>query len=414
MAQEELIILPLEDEPPVEGYYGRMEVGAPTPRPDTFYKPDFQWVANREEKQRALQRAADELLTDCDKEGYVLMNYGDFLERLSRHSGMSVPFLVDNQWAVKNYLDQAGLAAAPDWYLERRTLRKTDSVVLYATKEVPPMIRQRPYKKALTLIKFATLTLPGLTPSELQRLGEMIDQWVKTPRYRVHLKALARWFNHRRRMLDARTKRMAKEILTPDDKQLMTRQLLQLATARGHALDPKSISQLDRILQLLDHQPGDIHSLLHRAAYDVSVAQGGRPWTAVDNSSKSPVIDRPLLNPATLKAIEASTERAQLLLAEVFEEKSTGNPENPEIPGNPGNPVNPGNPGNPPVAILLKALMQRPEWTREEIAPHCSAWPSVDLALEAVNDYAMERVGDTVVEIDGDTIHVTTDYLPYL
>ncbi|MCC8037256.1 MAG: hypothetical protein LIP02_03850 [Bacteroidales bacterium] len=360
------------------------------------------------------------MLSECDAQGYSLMNYGDFLERLSRHSGMSVPFLLDNQWAVKNYLDQAQLAAAPDWYLERRTLRKTDSVVLYGTREVPPLIRQRPYKKALTLIKFATLALPGLTATELISLGNMIDIWVKTPRYRAHLKAIARWFNHRRRMLDARTKRMAVEILTSEDRQLMTSQLLQLATARGHALAPKSISQLDRILQLLGYAPGEVHSLLHRHASaqpGMAAALSGRnsacasAWA--DRSSMAPDKECNILDPVTLQAIEAPTEKAQLLLAEVFEEKSPEHSEISEIPETPEISENSENSENP-AASLLHALMARSEWTRDEIAPWSAAWPTVDLALEAVNDLAMERVGDTVVEIDGPTIHVTTEYKDYL
>lgn len=318
-------------------------------------------------------------LAGADSEGFAPMRWGQLLDAAAEAFAATPDLLAESPWLVRRYLLRVGLACAPDAMLERRRLKADDWVVVYRTEVDPPLIRTRAYKKALLYVKFITLVLPDLSQAELEEASRVVATWVKNDRYRRHLAALMRWFSRRRRLLDARTVRTAREILTPDDSARMLTALALACGRRGPLLPPASLTRLEKVARLLGAPDADPHALIHRALC-------GQPL----------IPDRPdgaLIDPSRLGEVAARTSEANALLSEVFAENEEPEPA-PQPAAGPSR--------------FLSILLSRPEWTMAELEQAWGNPPSRD--LETANDFAMERVGDTVADREGDTIYVTQDY----
>jgi hypothetical protein len=59
---------------------------------------------------------------------------------------------------------------------------------------------------------------------------------------------------------------------------------------------------------------------------------------------------------------------------------------------------------------ILKKLLQREVWTREEVQQMCGPNVMIGNLLEQINDYAYEKVEDVVVDEDDDMIYIMTEY----
>lgn len=278
---------------------------------------------------------------------------------------------------AKTQLGELGLNLVPDPFLERFRLKPDTPVVVYEAPEAPPVIRTRPYKRAMLLVRLATLCLAPLTDAEAARLAAMADGWVRAPRYRRHIHAMIAWYRLRRRALDRRTRSEITSLLGPADTPRMADDLLALASARGHTLTAKSLWQLDRILTIMGYPQGQVHTLLHRAC-------GGAGAPA-------------------LATVQAETHRVQALLSRVFgqEEKVEDMPQ----------------PQATPTSELapdpfLATLLSREVWTLDELAPHADGKPL--RAVEEANDRAFDLLGDTVADVEGSSVYVTTAYAPQL
>ncbi len=375
MSQEQLILEPLIDAPVGNGY-----------RPD-FSMPD------RAAEDLQLQAWAKDLLCKADSEGYALVPYVEMLKSMGKIVGYDYVFLKEDPWRVRDTLFRAGLGAAPDSMIEKFSLKGRDNVVLYQANQEVPTIRTRQYKKALILVKFATLMLPDLDASELAHTGLLIDEWIKTPRYRKHLRGVLRWYNQRRRLLDARTKRVFSTIMESNDCKLLSQQLLALAAMRGANLSAKSIFQLDRMLVLCGHGEGDVHSLLHRIQCGGMALQehyGGTEALAQTWDSTN------------LSIVERETAAVQSLLSSVFEQDIEEE----------GQAVSTSKePSDNDLTTLMRQILSREEWPLSELDKICAtSGKSAAVVLEEINDKAIEIVGDTAIDIDGDKAYVTTAY----
>ncbi|MCC8112677.1 MAG: hypothetical protein LIP03_01540 [Bacteroidales bacterium] len=368
MDDETLILMPLEDEP-LPGN----APAAPLTMASMEEQPDIE-----------LHNWRTQVLAHADKEGYAILPYPEVIAALEKATPNTFDFLMENGWRVSDLLHKVGLVAAPDNFLERFRLKLTDKVVLYASDEDAPIIRTRQYKKGMIFLKFATLAFTAMTPQELEVVEATIDHYVKAPRYRKHLRGMLRWYNERRRLLDSRTKRIASEILTEVDRVTMANGLLDIAAMQGAALTPRSVHQLDRLLQLLGHGPGEVHSLLHRH----HVGQG---FTATPTTGELLPVK---IDTQALRDIEKETKEVQSLLAEVFEKEEE-----------------PQKASGPQLPPLLIPLLEKEEWDMAEVEALCQKLGLKPMAaLEAVNDYASEKLGDTIADLDGSTLYVTTDY----
>lgn len=375
MDNEIIILNPLDDKPVETGYVPNFSI--PTKE-------------NREAEERRLHQWAENLLKNADEGGYATISYPDLLHQMSDIINYDYAFLKEDPWRVKNTLRTAGVGAAPDSALEKFNLKTRDKIIIYRAPEEIPMVKTRQYKKAVLLVKFLTLMLPELSANELTQAENLIDQWVKATRFRRHIYGLMRWYNQRRRLLDARTKKMAQAILTNEDKVQLANQLLAMAANRGATLEPKSIYQLDRLLQFCDYQPGEVHSLLHRW-------QCGNHVLAEHTSNFNTEALAPVMNIRLISEIESQTEQVQTLLAEVMEKET----EDSDITSNKIS-------SYPPLMI---DLLEKPLWTEKELNELCELKGlKLGPTLEAINDYAIEKIGDTIVEMEGDTAYVTTEY----
>ncbi len=395
MNDETMILEPLVDAPINNGY-----------------RPNFSLIS-KQEKDAQLRDWAKDLMADADAEGNVLLPYSTMLAGLAKILGYHQVFLHDDPWRLRDALFRAGLGAAPDGVLERFSLKGHDNVVLYPADQEVPGVKTRQYKKALMLVKFATLMLPDLDEGEMKRIGTMIDQWVRAPRYRRHLRALLRWYNQRRRLLDARTKRMFRTIMGPDDMAQLSQQLLSIAAARGAALDAKAVYQLDRLLVLCGHAPGEVHSLLHRMQCGQrSIAEHyGAPETVA-----------PIFDMSHLALIEKETQQVQALLSDYLSDAEEHREEaladsNAIIEPIPESALHP-HPGSistvpqPSIPQLWKKILEKEVWPLSALESLCAAeGMKMSVVLEQINDRAMDEVGDTIIDIEGDNAYVTQDYV---
>lgn len=375
---------------------------------DTGYQPNFS-LSSKEEQNRELQAWGADILSKADDEGYVTMPYPTMLCGLAKILGYDQLFLNEDPWRVRDALFRAGLGCAPDSMLERFSLKGRDNVVIYKAEQEVPAVKTRQYKKALLMVKFITLMLPELDAKELAKAGTLIDEWIKTPRYRKHLRAVMRWYNQRRRLLDARTKRIFRTIMGPDDMKHLSQQLLTMAAGRGAALDAKSVYQLDRLLVMCGHAEGEVHSLLHRIQCGALALQEHYGGT----EALAPVWDM-----KNLEVIERETAAVQNLLSEVF----TGANEIPSPSSTPSSSCPPSSScesssscTKPIPTSLETEILSQPQWQLSELEGLCSErGKKMSVILEEINDHAMDVVGDTVIDIDGDMAYVTTEYAQQL
>jgi hypothetical protein len=59
---------------------------------------------------------------------------------------------------------------------------------------------------------------------------------------------------------------------------------------------------------------------------------------------------------------------------------------------------------------ILKKLLEREMWTKEEVQQMCGPNVMIGNLLEQINDYAYEKVEDVVVDEDDDKIYIMTEY----
>lgn len=354
-----------------------------------------------------LEGCLGDAATRADAEGYFMVNYGELIDAVSRIFGEETHYLLENGWVVRGRLEEAGYLCAPDPLVERRKLKATDALVLYATNDFAHIIRTRGYKKGLMFIKFATLAFSPLSAAEIAECDTLLAQWVTRERLRRHLGALLRWFNMRRRILDARTKRMFAEIMTPADKEKLAAQLLFLAVPRGMELSTKSLHQLDRLLAMNGHEPGEVHSLLHRQSV-------GELRRLIPASRQSGNCDGVALNLSRLKDIRESTHKVQHLLASVW--TPDAEPSTPLLAESSDCDPEPSVPGATPGNTLADLLAQRDRWPVAELQQELSDAlggrdVKLSVLLEALNDEAYDLADEAAAELEGETVHVNRDVL---
>ena len=102
-----------------------------------------------------------------------------------------------------------------------------------------------------------------------------------------------------------------------------------------------------------------------------------------------------ILDDKKLEDLKHQTQIAQQLLSDIFIEEETQMPVN-ETGNN--------------VMEVLKELLKKDTWQREEVQNLFGSGVMIGNMLEQINDYAYSKVEDIVVEEDGDTIYVTTEY----
>ena len=103
------------------------------------------------------------------------------------------------------------------------------------------------------------------------------------------------------------------------------------------------------------------------------------------------------LDEIKLQELKRQTEIAKEMLSEIFiveEEEHTPDRY----------------PTDTSVMEILKKLLEKDTWKREEVQQLFGENVMIGNMLEQINDYAYSKVEDIVVEEDGDIIHVTTEY----
>lgn len=396
--KEMLSILPLNDIPRERRPSAACDAAGTSVEPLTGY-----W-ASRDNGNRELAHWLAEASAGADSAGFFPVTYGQLAEAASRPYNETPEYLGENLWVLRQHLEDAGYLSAPDMELERRRLKDSDPVMVYASDDFSRIIRSRGYKKGLLFVKFVTLALSPLDETEFQECDRLIGQWVGKERYRRHLQALLRWYDRRRRLLDMRTKRSFLEIMDAPDRQKLSSQLLSLAARRGPGLSPRAVQQLDRILVMNGYSPGEVHALLHRESLGEN-----RSTPLIQAAGKDDKGGSVRLDPTLVRNIEASTRRVHELLLPIMTAESPS-------------PTLPATPRSAPErrvdasSVLAHLLTQRDEWNVEDLQRELAkAIPAngknLTVLLESLNDEAYDLADEAAAELEGDTVYVNQDVL---
>ena len=187
-------------------------------------------------------------------------------------------------------------------------------------------------------------------------------------------------------------------ILTPDARQAVADFLLTVALADG-AVDPRRVKTLEHLYQIMGLDRCSLYSKIHDLESQ-PVSQPASTPTQTARQAPSPFNDGSLrLDPARIAALRADSAKVALLLGKVF--ASVEENEREDLPKEPA-------PEGSAVTLLgldsqhsalLKVLLQRTEWSREEIEELCSDRGLMsDGAIERINDAAFNQFDKAIIE----------------
>lgn len=236
------------------------------------------------------------------------------------------------------------------------------------------------------------------------------------------------------------------EVLTVPQREGIGDLLVAVAAADG-VISPEEITSLTKIYQLLDVDPGQVHSRLHAhltgarptpAAGPVTVRPGGEadpgyPITPPPSSRGKHSRTGPeaygagggvRLDLASIEAKFAETAAVSALLTDIFTDDDL---EPRPVPVNVGT----GAGGGVPVAVtpdpvgavallagldashsaLVRALVAQDAWGRAEFEELAATWQLMpDGALDRINEAALDAVDEPLLEDDESDVFTVNDY----
>lgn len=360
-------------------------------------------------------------------------------------------------------LERFGLGIEPDVRLGGPAITPATPVVVFRTGAQPPSTATPAYTAATTLLHLATAVAAAdghVAPEEQQHLVDHLESSLDlSPGERTRLGAHLRWLAANGVKLTGLTKRVAG--LEPTQRAAFGDLLVGVAAADG-VISPDEITTLTKIYKLIDLDPADVHSRLH--AHLTGAASRPAPATAPVTVREAGEADAgyPITPPAAntaggrhraessdgvgagataavaldLAAIEAKlaeTAAVSALLADIFADddpdahrSDSGSPVQAHAHAA-NDPVDGAHQGAgigapPPSSVpsiagldaahsaFLRALAERPTWTRGELANLAAEWNLMpDGAVDRINEAALDASDEPFLDEDDDLFTVN-DY----
>jgi hypothetical protein len=302
--------------------------------------------------------------------------------------------------ALLDNVSRLGYGIIPNYYYGHKRLSVDAQCVLYKTDDagrnsVSSFISEREaFLKVLSIV----LQVNKLSVSDYDFIEKCLSQLDEARLYHNHLRAYIIWLLQEKQTFDKKTKEILSS-LSADLKQAYVN-LLLMATSISGNIDVKRVDALKKILPTFDVNADSVHIMLHHVLTDdmgfatVEKHDEAKEFTIRKPGPKKVKVE---LDQRKLDKFKEQTSIAQDLLSGIFViEDDTDSAESSSLDNS--------------MLSILKKLLEREMWTKEEVQQMCGPNVMIGNLLEQINDYAYEKVEDVVVDEDDDKIYIMTEY----
>lgn len=295
-------------------------------------------------------------------------------------------------------MSQLDYGMIPNYTYGHKRLSFDTTCVLYKLKRsiVSPsyLSELEAFLKALSIV----LRASQLSAQDYDFIEECLQGLVDSEFYHNHLRAYIIWLLQEKQTFDVKSKAILSTVSTESKQRYLN--LLLMATSVSGNIDVKRVDALKKILPTFDVDADSVHIMLHHVLTD----DMGFATVEKHGEAKEFTIRRPgpkkvkvELDQRKLDKFKEQTSIAQDLLSGIFAiEDEVDSVESSSLDNS--------------MLSILKKLLQREVWTREEVQQMCGPNVMIGNLLEQINDYAYEKVEDVVVDEDDDMIYIMTEY----
>ena len=343
-----------------------------------------------------------------DKEKHVLQSTKQILESiLTEKSGVILSDDLLSLWGVddhsektfpKKYLDNIidglrilGFDIIPNYQYGQKRLAYNESCVIY---KVTKNCGNEKFDNVHTIelfLKLLTFIIYGnpISTADYDFAKQCIQSLDAPEEYSGYLNAFLTWLLQKKQSFDKKTKEDLSQ-LDGTVQKIFTTLLLKSICITGE-IDSKRVEAFKKVMPSLGLDPDEVHSMLHQLLTD---NRDSDQSTGVRRDVSESIVH---LDVKKLEEFKEQTSIAQDLLSGIFvSEDDTESTEGSSLDNS--------------MLSILKKLLEREMWTKEEVQQMCGPNVMIGNLLEQINDYAYEKVEDVVVDEDDDKIYIMTEY----
>jgi uncharacterized tellurite resistance protein B-like protein len=197
--------------------------------------------------------------------------------------------------------------------------------------------------------------------------------------------------------------------LNPKAREVVASFMIQIALADG-IVEPAEVRILEQFFTAMGMDQAGLYSRLHNLGVDTRAAEKPAAANGKQMAASKPITVQ--FDMDKVAKLRSETGKLSALLEEIFNDAPTeahGEPETEEMLPEDGKP--PLLPLDADHAALLEILLQRPEWTRQELEHLCAERGLMtDGAVETINEASFDKLDSALIEGE-DPVTINTDLL---
>ena len=197
--------------------------------------------------------------------------------------------------------------------------------------------------------------------------------------------------------------------LNPKAREVVASFMIQIALADG-IVEPAEVRILEQFFAAMGMDQAGLYSRLHNLGVDTRAAEKPAAANGKQMAASKPITVQ--FDMDKVAKLRSETGKLSALLEEIFNDTPTeahGEPETEETLPEDGKP--PLLPLDADHAALLEILIQRPEWTRQELEHLCAERGLMtDGAVETINEASFDKLDSALIEGE-DPVTINTDLL---
>jgi tellurite resistance protein len=197
--------------------------------------------------------------------------------------------------------------------------------------------------------------------------------------------------------------------LNPKAREVVASFMIQIALADG-IVEPAEVRILEQFFAAMGMDQAGLYSRLHNLGVDTRAAEKPAAANGKQMAASKPITVQ--FDMDKVAKLRSETGKLSALLEEIFNDAPTeahGEPETEEMLPEDGKP--PLLPLDADHAALLEILIQRPEWTRQELEYLCAERGLMtDGAVETINEASFDKLDSALIEGE-DPVTINTDLL---
>jgi hypothetical protein len=356
----------------------------------------------------ASRTAIESIRNSCSSSGTAkVLTLGE----LAKICPVELPLQKRRYYNLCANLSNFGLGIAPDVRFGADTPSVDDSIALFAADGLSGIVvLSENYGWASLLLQLAAIVASagsGFGDAETDVILNYINSELKvttteSKRLRAHLSI----YRVAPPAMIGIKRQLSK--LNPKAREVVASFMIQVALADG-VVEPSEVRILEQFFTAMGMDQAGLYSRLHNLGVDTRASE--KPGDARGRqkaASKPMTVHFDMDKLAKLRSEEATLST---LLQEIFNDPSEihGEPETVEkLPEDGESPLLPLDADH---AALLEILLQRPEWTRQELEDLCAERGlMIDGAVETINEASFDKLDSALIEGE-DPVTINTDLL---